>query len=94
MSNDIQIFLIAPPLLFLYIKNRTSGLLLTWLLLILCLITSYVICDLNEYHFAYAVPGAKPQPDYMTEYYDKPWVRAAPYIMGMLVGYWYRDWKF
>lgn len=60
MSNDIQIFLVAPPLLYLYIKSKASGILATWLLLTLCLIASYVISDLNEYHLAYAVPGAKP----------------------------------
>jgi hypothetical protein len=29
----------------------------------------------------------------MSEYYYKPWVRAAPYYLGMLLGYSYLDWK-
>jgi hypothetical protein len=83
----------AIPIFYLFIKNRVIGIIVTWALLFGSLLSSYIICDLNQYHLAFNVPGSKPQPDYMDHYYNKPWIRSVAYLMGILYGFAYLDWK-
>ncbi|CAD8115428.1 unnamed protein product [Paramecium sonneborni] len=91
LSNDFQIFLITPILLIIYAKNKKIGLALIVLLLIGSIFSAYYIAYSHDYHLQMGAPNAKPQPDYQDVFYYKPWVRISPYLIGILFGFFYRN---
>ncbi|CAD8211140.1 unnamed protein product [Paramecium pentaurelia] len=91
LSNDFQIFLITPILLIIYAKNKKIGLAIIISLLIGSIFSAYYIAYSNDFHLQMGTPNAKPQPDYQDIFYYKPWVRISPYLIGILFGFFYRN---
>ena len=89
MANDMQFFLITPFLLLLYSKNKYAGLGLMSLLLVGSLLASWIITYVNNYSFPIINPVHANNPNYMDHFYFRPYIRIAPYIMGLIHGCFY-----
>ena len=90
LANDMQFFLISPPIIYLYVKeSRWIGWLLTSFLTCVCVLFSGVIAwdlDLN------VVPASSQDRYYMADYYYKPYTRIGPYALGLMCGFIYYSW--
>lgn len=90
LANDMQFFLISPPIIYLYVKeSRAIGWTLTGFLAAVCVLFSGVIAwdlDLN------VVPASPEDRYYMADYYYKPYTRIGPYAIGLMVGFIYYSW--
>jgi hypothetical protein len=84
----MQFFLLLPVQLWLYTKNRLIGYLSSSILLISCVICSFIITytnDLSIVRFG--------NPIYVFNLYTLPWTRIAPYQIGIIFGIMYFEWK-
>ena len=90
MANDMQMFIIAPPIIWLVWRFKKIGLSLIGLLMT----ASCIIPTVLTYQKGWP-PGAPvfggPNPanadTFMFQFYVKPWTRFTPYICGILLGY-------
>ncbi len=89
IANDMQFFVIAPPVIYLLYKYPRAG--IATILLVLagtsvatCVVASAkdISSSVNRYNVAYS--------DY---YYPMPYSRIQPYLIGILCAYWYIDSK-
>lgn len=91
LSNDFQIFLVTPIILIAYVKNRKIGLGIMWGIFVGSVLWAYILAWVKDYHvMIVGAPHSPPRPDYQDVFYYKPWIRIAPYMMGMLYGLLYR----
>lgn len=93
MSNDFQIFLIAPFLIALYKTKPLGAKAAIWgIILAACAYTFWLS---NHYSFVVAVPVPGQKHDSLADYYDKyyykPWTRSPPYLFGIFYGLFYRE---
>lgn len=56
-------------------------------------ICAFVLIMVNDWRYPIPNPKMKPQPEFMDEFYYKPYVRASAYFMGMFSGFIYYQWK-
>lgn len=84
LANDMQFFIISPIILFVYHKKKIAG----WSLIGALNVLSILSSGLIAYHFNLHVSLFAPQntEDYGPYYYSKPYVRVAPYAIGLGVG--------
>jgi hypothetical protein len=85
--------LITPFLLILCAKKPQAGKMLLWIMFAASVATAYGMSWANNYHVNMPSLNGKPMPDYQDHFYYKPWIRISPYLMGLLYGIEYRDWK-
>lgn len=65
MSVDFQIFLLAPMILILYVKNRRVGLAVFIAIFFGSVFTAYGMAWANNYHVNMpSVKNSTPEPDY------------------------------
>ena len=88
LANDFQFFLLTPPLVMLYCRNRKLGYYLTLSMnvasMALCLIlTATLGITINK--------GGNHQ--FSDLYYSKPWTRWAPYGWGCILGFMWFEYK-
>lgn len=88
MANDMQFFLILPILAFLYIRKPLLGYVTTGVLLFAHIVTVFVISQVRKVGVS-MISSA----DLMTLLYMKPWARIGPYLVGVLAGFAYYEWK-
>lgn len=90
LSNDFQMFLVSPALIFLYVSRKRLAVCLMFLLLGLSLFSSFLISFLNGFK---ADRGANTDDNlnFFNLYYSKPWVRCDVYIYGLLIGLFYLE---
>ena len=93
ISNDFQIFLLGTPIMYFFIKKRWLSYVISWSGLTISLLLSYIICEVYQYHFNYPNLYAEPMNNYLSYYYYKPYIRCAPYFMGIILGYAYISYK-
>ena len=90
LANDMQFFIISPPIIYLYVKeSRWVGWALSGFLAAVCVLFSGVIAwdlDLN------VVPASSEDKYYMADYYYKPYTRVGPYAIGLMCGFIYYSW--
>ena len=83
LANDFQFFLMTPPLIFLYSKNRYIGYISTFLLVVVSMIVNGVITAERGYSVTLGGGDQKG----MDILYSKPWGRMGPYFVGGLFGF-------
>ncbi len=93
LQNDMQIFIVSVGYLFLYGKNKLAGKALMVMTIVLSLAYNIYEAQINDYvqvtHLAdFAKWGL-----YFPNIYIKPWTRCPPYLMGLLFGIAYMEWK-
>lgn len=71
-------------------RRRKIGIILVSLLLAACIITTWGVSFFNNLSVGFQTLVQHPDPDYLTSYldllYTKPYARAAPYLIGVVVG--------
>ena len=82
LANDFQFFLMTPPLIFLYCKNRLIGFACTFLMVFIAMMTNCIITAVKGYSITLS-GGDGEGGDYV---YIKPWFRMGPYFVGGLIG--------
>ena len=83
MANDMQFFIIAPPIIWLVWQYKKLGLLVIGSLTALSCVIPTVVTYKNGYA---PVPGIE-GPETNKLPYVEPWMRFTPYIVGILLGY-------
>ena len=90
LANDMQFFLISPPIIYLYVKeSRWAGWVLSGFLAGVCVLFSSIVAwdlELN------VVPASSEDRYYMADYYYKPYTRIGPYALGLMCGFIYYSW--
>ncbi|XP_019643423.1 PREDICTED: nose resistant to fluoxetine protein 6-like [Branchiostoma belcheri] len=84
LANDMQFFVIGVPVVYLLSRWRPVGFALKLALLLSSFIATAVICLHDK--LSPSVLGLG-QPNFMQDYYMKPWCRIGPYLVGMTVGW-------
>ena len=86
LQNDMQIFILSIPILFLYSRHRKISFAIIGLLTALSLTFNLVQAEVNEYvTVAHRADFAK-WSSYFPNVYIKPWVRCPPYLYGLFLG--------
>ena len=78
MANDMQFFIITPPLLYLMWRSRLVGYGLSLILLVASTVTPFVLTWLDDDQFFHGD---------LEDFYTKPWNRFQPYLLGLGLGY-------
>ncbi|KAF2881929.1 hypothetical protein ILUMI_24244 [Ignelater luminosus] len=84
LSADTQLFLLSPLILLPLKRWPKVGLALTGFLTVCSIITSFTVGWIDE---LYGFIMANQNNDYMKHYYIQPHTRAAPWLMGIILGY-------
>ena len=79
--------------MIIYVKSPKIGVVLISLLLAGSVLAAYFISWDKDYHLNIPSYTGSPMPDYQDHFYYKPWIRISPYLMGMLYGIMYRNYK-
>ena len=79
--------------MYAYHKNKKFGWLLTFVLFILSIVTAFTLIMANNWRYPIPNPKLPPQPDFMDNFYYKPYVRVSAYLMGIFTGFIYVEWK-
>jgi len=82
LANDFQFFLITPPLLWLYCKNRIAG----YSLIIGLLSASMLFNGIFAAVFNVGIDGNSKKVNGGNWMYSKPWSRGGAYLVGVLFG--------
>ena len=85
LAVDMQFFLVSPFLIYIYYKYPKIGLSLLGIWLVQDLSTSTIL----SYVRGYSPSIIKAQPHFFEQFYQRPYCRAAPYIVGLSCGYLY-----
>ncbi|KAI8518268.1 hypothetical protein Bbelb_042850 [Branchiostoma belcheri] len=78
LANDMQFFVIGVPLVYILYRWQILGIVVKLALLLASFITTAVI----SWHYNLKAPGGDP-----VKYYDKPYCRIGPYLVGVAVGW-------
>jgi peptidoglycan/LPS O-acetylase OafA/YrhL len=85
LADDMQFFLITPPILYLYHRfHKVIGWAAIGAMLLCHIICSAVIIHKNDFKVVAVDP--KNGPDFMYWYYTKPYCRIGAYAIGVLTG--------
>ena len=93
LSNDFQLFLISPFLLFLYTRNKILGLFSIFGLLGLSFLASFVISFVNHFKSDKGLVSSPDNKEFFNLLYSKPWIRGDVYILGLLIAIFYLEFK-
>jgi peptidoglycan/LPS O-acetylase OafA/YrhL len=91
LANDMQMFLVAPFLIWLYLKNSKVGVLVVIGGIITTLILGWIMIGVTDFGYS---PMNLPNSQQYSEYYIRPYCRAPPYLYGILFALWYKNFKF
>ena len=91
MANDMQFFIVAPPIIWLVWQYKKLGLLVIGGLTTLSCVIPTALTYKNGWAPVPSIPGPTnpedPNNPFMLNSYIKPYTRFTPYIMGILLGY-------
>ena len=93
LSNDFQMFLVSPFLLFLYSRRKKLGVLAMILVLGLSFLASFLVSYLNHFKSDHAMVNSDDNREFFNLYYSKPWIRCDVYILGLLAACFYLEYK-
>lgn len=85
LANDFQFFLLSPPIIYAYCKNRKAGYMLAGFLIICSMLVNGIVTavyDLSITLFAGNING-------LDTLYSKPWGRMGAYFVGAIFGFGY-----
>ncbi len=89
VPNDMQFFLLVPIFAILYKRSRLLGAAAVGVVGIVCTIWSISVA----YRYSLSASYMKFTNDYFEYYYDKPYARIAPYLLGVFAAMVYIDFK-
>ena len=90
LPNDMQFFLAAPILVWIFFKRRAVA----YTLLILLLLGSFAGTLYITNYYSLMVSYRNVKPNYYESYYNVPWCRCGPFILGMFFGFGYFSFKY
>ncbi len=93
LAVDFQLFILTPLVFLVYRRSKRVGLGLLVGLFAASLVSAWLLIFINHWRYPTYNPTFKPQPTFMDNFYYKPWIRAAPYLMGIFSGLFYLEWK-
>lgn len=85
MGNDMQFFIISPPIIWLMWKRPKLGAIVGGALVLVSTIVALSIAWAEDYPFSPLFQMT--DFNYMRWYYFVPWARFQPYIVGMCLGF-------
>ena len=85
LGNDMQFFIISPPIIFIMWKSPKVGKIVSGVLVLLSTVSAITVAWVNEFPASPLFQGM--DFDYMRWYYFVPWCRFQPYICGMCLGF-------
>lgn len=91
LQNDMQIFIISIPILFLYTRKRNLSFIVIWLLILGSMIYNFVEVQVNEYVTVTHRSDFAKWNSYFPNVYIKPWIRCPPYLYGLTLGLLYME---
>lgn len=91
LQNDMQIFIISIPILYLYARQRKAAYILIQFLIVASLIYNFVEVQVNEYITVTHRPDFDKWDSYFPNVYIKPWTRCPPYLYGLTLGLLYME---
>lgn len=65
LAVDFQLFIITPFIIFVYLKSKKAGWILTFLLFLASIICAFVLIMVNDWRYPIPNPKMKPQPEFM-----------------------------
>lgn len=83
LPNDMQFFLLLPPLVYFLYRYRIVGILSVSFLMIGSFTVSIIILALQDYSPSFL----RLREDYYRVYYMKPYMRITPFLIGILLGF-------
>jgi len=86
LACDFQLFIITHFIFWAYAKNKKIGFLISFLLWFASVLTAFILVVVNEWRYPIVNPKLAPQPEFMDNFYYKPYIRASAYMMGMWSG--------
>eukprot|EP01022_Parablepharisma_sp_SALTPOND_P028563 TRINITY_DN71154_c0_g1_i1.p1 TRINITY_DN71154_c0_g1~~TRINITY_DN71154_c0_g1_i1.p1 ORF type:complete len:714 (+),score=31.21 TRINITY_DN71154_c0_g1_i1:128-2143(+) len=89
LANDMQFFILTPLLVYLYLKRRSLGYYAVIFLGLTC--TTIGIALSIKYNLSASY--MKFTEDYFERYYQRPYNRISPYLVGILAAYGYHEYK-
>lgn len=82
LPNDMQFFLLLPPLVYLLYRFRIVGIFVNLGIMLASFIVSFIILMIEDFSPSfYAI-----KENYYRVYYMKPYMRISPFIIGILLG--------
>ena len=95
LSNDFQMFLLAPFICWIYFKNRQRSLHIIWALFLMSMMAAYNYSSNSGVYYMLEIftKGGGDVTDYMANYYGNPIVRMAPYLLGLYLGFLFKEFK-
>ena len=93
LQNDMQIFILSIPILFLYNLKRNYAFIAIFLIMIGSLTYNLVEVQINEYITVAHRPDFIKWAEYFPDIYIKPWVRCPPYLYGLILGLLFMEFK-
>lgn len=93
LAVDFQLFIFTPFVMYAYLKNKKLGWIVAFVLFLGSVICAFVMIMVNDWRYPIPNPKMKPQPEFMDEFYYKPYIRASAYMMGIFSGFVYYEWK-
>ena len=94
LAIDMQLFVLTPPIIYLYCKKRALGYLSVVLMMMINF--AYVVGIVYDKNISFSLilgfffPGDGPTEDYL---YVKTYARMAAYFVGVLFAYFYFEFK-
>lgn len=85
LSNDMLFFMFLPFVILAYINKRAAGYLLTWMIMIACIISTFTISAVGK-HPITTIKDSKAR-----TIYHQPWTRYGAYTVGILFGMMYYE---
>jgi len=91
LACDFQMFLLAPFLCWIFVKNRSRGNNILWVLGLLTFIAGF--WGAANVNFKYEFPPAPMEGNFWASFYANTLVRMSTYLVGILLGTQYRGFK-
>lgn len=91
LACDFQVFLFAPLVCWVYIKNKARGHNLIWFLLIVSICAGFI--GIADTDFVYTIPPTPMTGNFWADFYGNTLVRMSSYLIGLLFGIQYRAYK-
>jgi hypothetical protein len=97
INADMQLFILSIFATFLYVKfnNKQISYNFQFFVILSTIIYSFIQCYINKFHTngSYADFVNPNQNKYTLENYMRPWSRASPYFLGLLLGIYYFEYE-
>ena len=90
LANDMQFYLITPLIVYMYCRKRVVGYLSIGVLMT---ISALIVAILTHKYGLGSGPLTDPSGKYSDLIYFKPWGRIIPYLLGVILGFMYFEYK-